>query len=64
MVNRSWPSCVCIGEQAGQWIATAKRDSHGQFHVAKADDEDEAVTTLAKMVDVGWATFDEDLPCE
>lgn len=41
---------VGIGEGDGRWIATAKRDSDGQFHVSKAGSEDEAVMTLAELV--------------
>lgn len=33
-----------------RWYATAKRDSDGQFHVAKADDERTVIAELARLV--------------
>lgn len=41
-----------IGEMNGRWIATAKRDSDGQFHVAKGETEDEVVALLAESAGV------------
>jgi hypothetical protein len=38
-----------IGENAGRWIATAKNDATGQFHVAKAETEDEVIAALVEM---------------
>ena len=43
---------VGIGEQVGQWIATAKRDNDGQFHIAKGENEDETVAALAELVGI------------
>jgi len=33
------------------WIATAKNDAAGQFHVAKAGSEDEVIAALADLVE-------------
>ena len=46
---------VCVGDDAGVWIASAKRDADNQFHVAKAPSEDEAIAELALLVGLDLA---------
>jgi len=43
---------VGIGEQDGHWIATAKRDTDGQFHVSKAASEREVIDGLLHLVGI------------
>lgn len=43
---------IGIGEMNGRWIATAKRDSDGQFHVAKGETENEVVALLAESAGI------------
>ena len=43
---------VGLGEFEGIWIATAKNDRDNQFHVAKAPDEDQAISELANSVGI------------
>ena len=43
---------VGLGEYEGTWIATAKRDSDGQFHVSKAPEEHLAICELAMSVGI------------
>ena len=43
---------VCVGDDAGLWIATAKRDRDNQLHTIKAPTECEAVAALAESVGI------------
>lgn len=43
---------IGLGEYEGIWIATAKRDHDGQFHVAKAPEEHIAICELAESVGI------------
>ncbi len=43
---------VGLGEHAGTWIATAKRDADGQFHGSKVPEEHAAICGLAESVGV------------
>lgn len=43
---------VCVGDDAGLWIATAKRDRDNQLHTVKAPTECEAVAALAESVGI------------
>lgn len=51
---------VGISEQGGRWIATAKRDTDGQFHVSKTPSELEGIDGL--LASLGISNSDEISP--
>ena len=43
---------IACDDERGRWLATAKNDGTGQFHVAKTEEEATVIATLAEMVGI------------